>query len=277
MTTRLRDGGSQERARERRACARQIGGVGVGGVHSVAADEPSRRLRGKMGNGPRLMWNDMTQPVSLEEYAGVPAPAPNPDQPHDVSESVTVEATRPTDLERPDIAEQRRQQVVGQATRMIGNTDYQQIGDPNTNVGGLTGKFGGVLAAKCNIFVGDTLASAGIDVRDPSNRKVYLTTKAWGDPKAQIPGFQALGPKDKLRPGDIVAAGRHVGIYAPDADGKPKTISAASAFKGNAVVRNDWGFRGNEGAVTRWRYVGPGGKAEPPKWPTPIPPYPVPL
>ena len=48
-----------------------------------------------MGNGSRLMWNDMTEPVLLEEYAGVPVPAPRSDQPHDVSESVTVTGTRP--------------------------------------------------------------------------------------------------------------------------------------------------------------------------------------
>jgi len=48
-----------------------------------------------MGNGPRLMWSDMTQPVLLEEYAGVPTPTPRPDLPHDVRESVTVTGTRP--------------------------------------------------------------------------------------------------------------------------------------------------------------------------------------
>jgi hypothetical protein len=47
-----------------------------------------------MGNGTRLMWNDMTEPVLLEEYAGVPVPTPRPELPTDVSESVTVPGTR---------------------------------------------------------------------------------------------------------------------------------------------------------------------------------------
>jgi hypothetical protein len=219
-----------------------------------------------MGNSPRVMWKDMAKPVSLEEHAGVPKPVMRPDLPADVSETVTVEAARSQDLL------DQRQAAVNRAVGLIGNDDYQRR-DANSNVGGFARYAGGINAAKCNILIGDVLASAGIDVRDPANRKLYLTTKAWGDPNAVIPGFQVLGPKDRLQPGDIVSAGRHVGMYVPGPNGEDMTISAAAPGYGDAVVHNDWGFRGDEGALTRWRYVGPSGKAAPPKWPDDLGPY----
>jgi hypothetical protein len=226
-----------------------------------------------MGNGQRLMWKDMTKPVLLEDHAGVPKPIQRPDQPQDVSESVTVQAERPAYLERADIVDRRLQNVSHQAKRMEGNKNYQ-FKDPNPNVGGrLRGGFmHGWLAPKCNILVGDIFASAGIDVRDPRNQDTYLTTDTWGNRSANIPGFQVLGAKDALKPGDVIAAGGHLGIYVPGPNGERWTISAASPDHGDSVVHNDWGFRGNEENLVRWRYVGPSGKARPPKWPVPAPP-----
>jgi len=43
----------------------------------------------------RLMWKDMTGPVLLEEFAGLPGPTPRPQLPTDVTEAVTVTAERP--------------------------------------------------------------------------------------------------------------------------------------------------------------------------------------
>ena len=223
--------------------------------------------RQKMDTAPRQMWTDMTKPVSLEKHADVPKPTQRPDLSSDVSEAVTVSAMR-----RQDLVNQR-QAAAGQAVRLVGNDDYQRR-DANSNVGGTIGFFlGGVNAGKCNILIGDVLAAADIDVRDPNNRDLYLTTKAWGNPQASIPGFQVLGPDDRLQPGDIVSAGGHVGMYVPGPKGEHRTISAAAPGHGDAVVHNDWGFRGNEGPLTRWRYVGPAGKATPPKWPDDLGPY----
>ena len=239
--------------------------------------------RQKMDTVPRQMWTDMTKPVSLEEHAGVLS-----------IDSVMVEAVRPDSLETPENRDRKMREVADSAVGLKDSTNYQ-LWDRNINVGGrLRGNVvsEGFLAPKCNIFVGDMFQGGRVDVRDPNNRKVYLTTSTWGNRKANIPGFQVLGPKDKLKRGDVISNGHHVGIYAPGANGEPLTVSAATSFPRieqtydpngsfwanafaaqghsarllppsgpNKVVHNDWGFRGDEGDLVRWRYVGPAGKA----------------
>jgi hypothetical protein len=235
-----------------------------------------------MQGNPRQMWTDMPEPVSLEEHAGV--------LPID---SVTVKAERPATLDKPQDRDLKMNSMVDHAIGLQGSKAYHYL-NRNENVGGQSGKWlGGVTAAKCNIFVGDQFQGVGVDVRDPNNRNVYLPAGVWGNRKANIAGFQVLGPKDKLKRGDVISNGHHVGIYAPGPNGEPLTVSAATSHfptpeltydpKGsfwanalaaqgdaarllppsgpNEVVHNDWGFRGDEGDLVRWRYVGPAGKA----------------
>jgi hypothetical protein len=63
------------------------------GWPSLTADNRSP-FEDKM-QGQRVMWKDMSKPVSLEEHAGAPiAPTPRPDLPTDASENVTVAGER---------------------------------------------------------------------------------------------------------------------------------------------------------------------------------------
>lgn len=151
------------------------------------------------------------------------------------------------------------------ATRLVNNEDYQYR-DPHGSVGGWKGeRIGGIGTPKCNVFVGDAYAAAGISLRDPSNPKVYLTTKAWSNPKSQIAGFRTLKPGEQPQPGDIVSDSGHMGLFVPGPRGENRTISAASPEKGDKVVHNDWGFRAGQKVVI-WRYVGgTGGPPSPPK------------
>jgi hypothetical protein len=143
-----------------------------------------------------------------------------------------------------------------EAKARAGNTDYQLM-DPNDRVGG---KFRGNWlhgrgAYKCNIFVGDAYSSAAVSLLNPKNGNFYFTAEDWGDPKSVIPGFRPLKAGENPVRGDIITNGTHVGIYMP-VHGRKLTVSAAALSKGNKVVHNDWGFRGDEGPITYWRYVG---------------------
>ena len=116
---------------------------------------------------------------------------------------------------------------------------------------------GGVLAPKCNVFVGDAFAKAGIHIDNPqANGAAYPGTEEWASGKAELPGFRVLGPKERLRAGDVMTDGDHVGIYVPGPNGEDMTVSAAIPGKGDAVVHNRWGFRGDEGPMTVRRFVG---------------------
>jgi hypothetical protein len=146
------------------------------------------------------------------------------------------------------------------ARGQVGSTDYQ-VQDRSDKTGGwrsaLPWGVGGIAAPKCNVFVGDAFAKAGIQVGNPvDNGAAYPGTKEWADPKTQIPGFRVLDPTDKLQPGDVMTNGHHVGIYVPGPNGEDMTVSAADTWDGNAVVHNAWGFRGNEGPMTVRRFVG---------------------
>jgi hypothetical protein len=130
------------------------------------------------------------------------------------------------------------------AKSQTGNRDYQVI-DKSDKIGGnlrplLPWGLGGVSAPKCNIFVGDAFAKAGIQIDNPvANGAAYPGTKEWADGKVQIPGFRVLGPREKPQAGDVMTNGHHVGIYVPGPKGDNMTVSAAIPFKGNAVVHND--------------------------------------
>lgn len=147
------------------------------------------------------------------------------------------------------------------AKSQVGNTDYQVI-DRSDKIGGrlrpwLPGGMGGVLAPKCNIFVGDAFAGAGIHIANPqANGAAYPGTEEWASDKAQVSGFRVLGAKERLQPGDIMTNGHHVGIYVPGPKGEDMTVSAAIPGRGDAVVHNRWGFRGDEGPMTVRRFVG---------------------
>jgi hypothetical protein len=84
--------------------------------------------------------------------------------------------------------------VLDWARKRVGNTDYQKT-DQNNMVGGWKARLWkhGEGAAKCNIFVGDGYAAAGVDLRDPTNKDVYLTTRTWGNPKIADTGLSFLG------------------------------------------------------------------------------------
>lgn len=112
------------------------------------------------------------------------------------------------------------------------------------------------MAPKCNVFVGDAFAKAGIHIDNPvANGADYPGTEEWSSAKAQVPGFRVLDRNEKLRPGDVLTDGDHVGIYVPGPKGEDMTVSAAAWDRGNAVVHNDWGFRG-EGRMIARRFIG---------------------
>jgi hypothetical protein len=143
------------------------------------------------------------------------------------------------------------------AQSQTGSTDYQVIDRSNKTGGWRSLVLGGRAAPKCNIFVGDAFAKAGIQVDNPvANGAAYPGTKEWADAQVKIPGFQVLGPSDKLRRGDVITNGHHVGIYMPGPNGEDMTVSAADMWHGDAVVHNNWGFRGDEGRVVARRFVG---------------------
>lgn len=101
---------------------------------------------------------------------------------------------------------------------------------------------GGRGALKCNFFVWDALSAGGDAPGRMSDGRVPSASE-WADPNVNIPGYSLVPLAMTPQPGDVVANGGHVGLYAPLPDGSPGTISAASLFNGNGVVHNDWGFR----------------------------------
>ena len=147
------------------------------------------------------------------------------------------------------------------AKNQVGNTDYQVL-DRSDKIGGrrsslLPWGLGGITAPKCNIFVGDAFAGAGIRIDNPAaNGAPYPGTKEWGNAEVQIPRFRVLDRNEKLQAGDVMTNGHHVGIYVPGSKGEDMTVSAAAWDMGDAVVHNRWGFRGDEGPMTARRFVG---------------------
>ncbi|HKQ43851.1 MAG TPA: hypothetical protein VJS47_00500 [Rhizomicrobium sp.] len=147
------------------------------------------------------------------------------------------------------------------AKSQVGNTDYQVV-DRSDKIGGdwrplLPWGLGAVAAPKCNIFVGDAFAKGGIGIDNPvANGATYPGTKEWANAEVKIPGFRVLDRNEKLQAGDVMTDGHHVGIYVPGPKGEDMTVSAAIPGRGDAVVHNRWGFRGDEGPMTTRRFVG---------------------
>lgn len=67
----------------------------------------------------------------------------------------------------------------------------------------------------------------------------------WADPNVTIPNYQVVNPGEGLKPGEVVAASGHVGIYVPlpssGGQGNLGTISASGIEQ--KVVHNTWGLR----------------------------------
>jgi len=101
---------------------------------------------------------------------------------------------------------------------------------------------------KCNLFVDTMYEEAGFNL---PNRGGGFWARFFemnppgayslSDPNYRLSGWPVVtGP---ARPGDLIAEGGHVGIYA----GNNKTLSASSTGK----VENDWGFRPFQHPVVR--------------------------
>lgn len=124
--------------------------------------------------------------------------------------------------------------------------------------GQLPDVFRGRLGPKCNQFVFDALQAGGAPAGRMDGGRIPVA-KDWGKPSSKIPGYSPI--VDQPRPGDVVSNGKHVGIFSPLPGGRPGTVSAATLDSASGrplgrVVHNDWGFRGDEGAMTVWRPTG---------------------
>ncbi|MCP3672833.1 MAG: hypothetical protein GY814_20905 [Gammaproteobacteria bacterium] len=124
--------------------------------------------------------------------------------------------------------------------------------DPHSEARGRVrgqGGTGGRYALKCNLFVWDALSEGGDAPGRMADGRVPSASE-WADPNVDIPGYP-LVPKGMLpQVGDVVASDGHVGIYAPQGDGTPGTISAAAFGYGSGLVHNDWGFREGSSSPT---------------------------
>ena len=114
---------------------------------------------------------------------------------------------------------------------------------------------------KCNLFVYEVILAAGYDVGTPNhlNGLAHPILAAQGKldrpPYASdkfnktVPGIDYIGENDDWRrgrkQGDIITDGNHMGIVA----GNNQTISAS--YNEKIVVRNDWGFRGENVRIFR--------------------------
>ena len=115
---------------------------------------------------------------------------------------------------------------------------------------------------KCNLFVYEIILVSGYDIGTPNRARwishpiLNIQGKNKRPPccsdwyNLQVEGFTFIGEgeegKNKCKKGDIVTNGVHIGIIAGDGE----TISAAK----EKVVKNDWGYRGDEGVLRYFRY-----------------------
>ncbi|WP_444931801.1 RHS repeat-associated core domain-containing protein [Microbulbifer sp. SSSA002] len=133
----------------------------------------------------------------------------------------------------------------------FGDDNWQPWDTHPESRGRLRGQSGtrGSWALKCNFFVWDMLSNGGdAPGRMPDGR--VPSASEWADPSVTIPGYTVLPSSALLMPGDVVAEGGHVGIYAP-LNGGGATISAAALFYGSGLVHNDWGFRPGQSPTVR--------------------------
>lgn len=123
----------------------------------------------------------------------------------------------------------------------VGSTEYQYFDAHPESKGVVVSALGGVKSNKCNAFVWDALSGGGDPPGRMSDGRIPLAGE-WADPNVIIPGYKVLPIGTALKPGDVVSAGGHVGLYSPLPSGKPGTVSAAAGATGQ-VIHNDWGFR----------------------------------
>jgi len=175
------------------------------------------------------------------------------------NQAVIVETTPPESRQAAQTAtgtpEEIRRSIAGIALGHEGSTAWSY----DTSHGQY-----GTNSYKCNSFVTDVLAEAGVPVgnlHDTFRHETVPTAGDWADRDFQIPGWIALPPGTTPQPGDIVAekhwysirATGHVGIIVTDKDGSIKSASASS--NQNKVVLDAWGAISDEKITVR-RYVG---------------------
>ena len=87
---------------------------------------------------------------------------------------------------------------------------------------------------KCSLFVYDVLSRVGAGPGLPNGclnwagRRYPPTPSQWADPRYNIPGWRALGPRESPQPGDVVA--QHIPYR--DADGHVMIVGANNTFIG---------------------------------------------
>ena len=161
----------------------------------------------------------------------------------------------------PPAPETARKQVVQAAEKQEGSKDWDINAKRSPYPAG---------ANKCNLFVAEMLAEAGIPVPNESGSIFGIPrypplAAQWADPSVEIPGWIVLPPGTQPQPGDVVAekinysdASGHVGIVVEKEDGSGvETMSVDSHSRPERVKRTSFGFRSTEHPVFR-RYVGPG-------------------
>ena len=115
---------------------------------------------------------------------------------------------------------------------------------------------------KCNLFVYEVIKASGYDIGTPNHLNplghpiLFVRNqldrppcaKDWFDKK--VPGMTYIGQgndgRRKCREGDIITDGNHMGIVTRDNN----TISASYTEK--KIVKNDWGFRGENVRIFRF-------------------------
>ncbi|MDP3391904.1 MAG: RHS repeat-associated core domain-containing protein, partial [Methylococcaceae bacterium] len=131
----------------------------------------------------------------------------------------------------------------GFASEALGSTDYNKS-SVNLSMGPVNF---GVGSYKCNIFVNDALTMGG-DAPSLNSGRPYLAGE-WAT--QSIPGYVQMPKGATPQIGDVVAVAMpgnngytgHVGIYSPNSDGSPGTISASSRV--NSVAQSGWPWGGD--------------------------------
>lgn len=232
---------------------------GSGYAQYMAANAPP--LPTAPGSDPTVLAVGANAGPSGADFAGVRQPQVQPAVWSGGALPLDDGVYRPTDPQPQVWPAASPQRSAGAQAHVGGNGYhlYDTAQDARGRIASAGAAFGirGVLDPKCNQFVWDALTAVG---QQPGRLNAGRIPRAedWGDPRSKIAGYKPVqGP---LQPGDVISNGHHVGLYAPLAGGRPGTISAATPFHNagiaGGVVHNDWGFRGDQGAITAWRYLG---------------------
>lgn len=150
------------------------------------------------------------------------------------------------------IVQRIRDQIAANARAEVGSTEWN-FDVEKDNFGENTNK--------CNKFVHDMVTESGVDLPTPNGgwigpKEYPINAGQWADPNFKIKGWKVV---KAARSGDVVSQAMtgsgytgHTGIVV----GSRAYVSTVSA-NGNAIVRNDWGFRQDQiGKVVIRRYVG---------------------